>query len=504
MTDMPAGGHARRALADRVPLAALIALAGAALYAVLMARSVWLLPGAAFGADIYDQYWLAILDGRLDLPARVVRVEGHYAPDGTAYVYHGVAPLLTRALLDPFVTMGAVSLAPVSIWLWAVAGTACWQAAFHGALASAGADRALAVRVGAALWLCGPGVLLVANHAFYHEPIAVAYALSGAFVLIWANAAQRGPMTAAALVVLAALAAASVHARPHVAVGLYLATGLAAVRMLWQVGRRALPAALVAGLVLGAGGAGYLALNEARFGEATSVHGSFEAEGVQYGMAFWGVEEPGNARQTGFIEHGRFNPGRILPNGALYLAAPPEHLFPTASTLALVAHWHATVPRVGFVRVEGLSVGILFLWTLWTVLAVVGLRTLWREGRPYAALIAGLGVTALLLMSYATITLRYVVDLWPIVAVLALFGARALPARMSYPRARTVLGVAAVLGIMVTAHVAALYPMSFRVGPEGAAAEWTEQECRAGAEARGLPADRIGYVCRDPMIETRG
>ena len=52
-----------------------------------------------FGANIYDRYYLAMLEGRFDLPATVLRYEGHYAPDGTGYLYHGVAPLLTRFAL---------------------------------------------------------------------------------------------------------------------------------------------------------------------------------------------------------------------------------------------------------------------------------------------------------------------------------------------------------------------------------------------------------------------
>ena len=133
MSDAAISPGAGRSFSRHLPLSLAIALCGAALYAGLLLRSVALEPGA-FGADIYDQMWLALRAGELDLPARVLRMEGHYAPDGTAYSYHGVAPLLTRALLDPFVQMGTLSLAPLSIWIWAVLGTACTHAALLTAL----------------------------------------------------------------------------------------------------------------------------------------------------------------------------------------------------------------------------------------------------------------------------------------------------------------------------------------------------------------------------------
>jgi len=105
--------------------AAVIALCGAALYALLLLQSTRM-GLAPFGYEFYDQVWLALLDGRLDLPARVLRLEGHYTPDGTAYFYHGLAPLVTRALLDPFLQIGQVSLSPFS------GGRVCsWRAITH-------------------------------------------------------------------------------------------------------------------------------------------------------------------------------------------------------------------------------------------------------------------------------------------------------------------------------------------------------------------------------------
>ncbi|MEM1429351.1 MAG: hypothetical protein AAGG09_07830 [Pseudomonadota bacterium] len=480
-----------------------IALVGAALYAALLARSVALTPGA-FGVDIYDQMWLAFTQGQLDLPARVLRMEGHYTPDGTAYSYHGVAPLITRALFDPFVTMGTLTLAPISLWIWATLGTAFYHAALLTALGPEAGTARLRVTLALTLWFVGPGVILTANHAFYHEPIALAYAATGAFVLLWARAVRAGRLSTPTLVGMAALAALTVHARPHIAVGLYACTGLA---LLWAVYRdrlRALPAVLAAGLLLGAGGASYLALNEARFGSATAVHGSFDASDIQYGIAFWELEEPGNVRQQGFTEHGRFNLGRVLPNAAFYLAAPPQFLLPGLSDRAADLHGAVTGPRVGFIRIEAPRTGMVFIWAPWVLLAVAGLAALRTAGRPYAGLLLGLGGSALLLLSYATITLRYLVDLWPIFAALALVACARAAQQPPHRQTMRLGGLAMLCGLAVTANVVLVYPKLLRTYDTTGFAEWSAQECRERAIDRGLPQERLSYICRDPLIERTG
>jgi xanthosine utilization system XapX-like protein len=417
--------------------------------------------------------------------------------------YHGMAPLLTRLLLDPFVTIGAASLAPVSIWLWATLGSAAW----HGALlrvgmAHAAAPGLLAV-LGAAIWLGGPGLLLATNHAFYHEPIALAYAAAGAFALVWTGMAERGRVTALALAALATLAALTLHARPNLAIGLYLAAGIAMVQALGRTGRAALPGIAAALAILAASGAGYLALNKAQFGAATTAHGSFAPGDVQYGIAFWDMETPDNPRQQAFEEHGRFNPGRILPNAAMYLAAPPQVLAPEVNRMARDLHEAATIPRTGYGRIEGPGGGVLFLWTVWTLLAGIGLGALRRRGAPYAGLLAGVAAGSLVTLSYATITLRYHVDLWPLLAVLALLGV-SVSGRSVDPARRAALGMACATGLAVSAVTALFYTHLFRTYESTAFAEWSAAECTARAEAKGLQAERIAWVCRDPLIEKDG
>ncbi|EPX78817.1 hypothetical protein Salmuc_04400 [Salipiger mucosus DSM 16094] len=485
----------------------LVAILGATFYAWMLHLSATTTP-AAFGSEIYDQLWLSLKEGRLDVPARVARIEGHYTPDGTAFIYHGLAPLLTRALLDPFVTVGTASLAPVTIWFWAVLGTTFYHAAFLRTLdqVSVSQEKRLpfVALIGILTWIGGPGVLLTANHGFYQEPIAVAYALFGGFIYIWMQAVRSGRISGRALITVAVLAALCVHARPHLAVALYCGVAALIVWALGQRGRAALLPAVLGVAILGAGGAGYLGLNKMRFGSATEVHGSFAAGGTQYGMTFWGFEDEDSARASGFAEHGRFNPGRIVPNLVVYAVSPPQLHAPSASEAVLSLHRAYTEPRFGLIRIEVPDAGIVFLWTFWSIAAAVGIGTLRRARRGEIVLVGVAGIAALLMLSYATIAPRYHVDLWPLVAALAIVGLPHAIRRVSAMRGRWYarLLVVGVIGTLVNVQTAGAYRYISREHPASDFAAWDAATCSAHAAEKGFDAPRIQEICRAPRVET--
>ncbi|MEM9901777.1 MAG: hypothetical protein AAF865_10535, partial [Pseudomonadota bacterium] len=164
-------------------------------------------------------------------------------------------------------------------------------------------------------------------------------------------------------------------------------------------------------------------------------------------------------------------------------------------------HRSYTEPRVGFIRLEAPRIGMLFYLTPWIVLAGIGLWGVRRHGAAFTGLLLALGGSALLTLSYATITLRYHVDLWPLVFVLALLALPSLARTRTLPYGIAFTGFFA-LGVM--ANTALYYPHLLRVYPETGFAEWSEAECQARASEIGLPAARIGYVCRDAMVEPTG
>ncbi|HDR28999.1 hypothetical protein [Rhodovulum sp.] len=507
-TDAPA---AQVGTAPVAGLVLAVSLAGGILGAVLYGWIVFgILAGAEpahFGTDIYDQAWLALREGRLDLPVRVIGFEGHYTADGTAHFYHGLGPLITRLALAPFVEIGGRSLAPVSIWFWSVAGTALYHLTFLQVARRSwpgGGRRAVAWSglLAAAVWLGAPGLVLASNIALYHEPIAMAYALAAGVVALWILGMPRGRPTAGMVVGVALLAALCLHARPNLAIGLYVIAVAAIGLSLLRGGWRALAPVLAGCAMLGLGGVGYLGLNAARFGGATETHGRFDAAGVQYGSVFWGHESQDGPRAQGFIEHGRFNAARIVPNALLYTLAPAETLSPGAHEVARRMHVAATWDRVGAVRIEGPGGGILALWTIWAIAAGAGLAAGAAALRRHWALVLGTGLAAGVTLAYATVTLRYHVDLWPLAAALALPGLGWLVPRLATrPLAAPMslgLVAAGMIGLTGNLTTAGAYRGAF-VGVEGSFfAPWTEEDCRRRAAGRGFDPARIDEICRAP------
>lgn len=481
-----------------------IVLCGA-VYFALVAFGLGQIRGHDYlGADIYDAYYRAILQGRLDLPARLLQYEGHYTTDGTGYLYHGVGPLITRFALDGIWPAQLVPLGHASIWLWAVVGTLAFTLAFlalvrNFALAETARNRRWRLLFCAGFWLTSPGLLLCVNPSFYHEPIALAYALAGLFVLVYVNLACRVWPVWLGLPLLALCAAICVHARPNLAVGLYLGTAAAMGLALWRGSvRQVLTGGVVALVLLGMGGLGYLQLNQARFGAIGEVHGAFTDSAVQYGRVFWGKEAPDSPRAQAFTEHGRFNAGRVLPNLAMYLFYVPG--------LEGIAAWQVaryravTEHTLGYIRIERPS-GMIIIWTGWMVLALWGLVSCLRY-RMLVGLILGTGAAAGLTLAYGTITLRYSFDMWPFVALLGMMGALAV-LRSLQVRPRPIL-MACLVGLFCLSTLTMLwrsanYAGAFIVTP---AAIWSYEFCMAEGARTSVPPERLPAVCRDPEDHT--
>jgi hypothetical protein len=479
------------------------AVAGVALFTFL---AWYLIPATAeyFGAEIYDLYFLALLEGRLDLPARVLRYEGHYSPDGQGFLYHGIAPLLTRIPTHWMVDLRHTSLAGPSIWFWAVTGTALWHAAMSLVLASsftgqATVHSALQGTVGVAIWFGSPGLLIVSNHSLYHEPIAVAYAMSAGVAFLLTRVVFFAMSPGRALIIMAILAGVTVHARPNVAVGLYLVVVGLAAHCLLREPRRSLPAVSLAMLLLAGFGALLLALNVARFDGALTTHGSFEPASVQYGTIFWGLENPDWPRAAAWAEHGFFNFRRILPNLFIYsFDFPGSDLVPR-----LFRAWTADL---GFIAVDGPRRGMIFLWPIWIMLAVLGLAALGLKSpqsrRPLALIgAAGFLVAFLLTLSYAQVSFRFKADLWGFVGLLSVFGlARFGQWRgLSSPNKQKVIWgsmlTVVLIGVAITSITPYHYSQHFLIS-QSFYAPWSKEMCAEMAAAKGFDPVRVEELCR--------
>ncbi|MEM9709535.1 MAG: hypothetical protein AAF871_12195 [Pseudomonadota bacterium] len=503
---------------DHVRTAALLSLVTAILGAAAYAWMVTVYHPAQnypnFGQEIYDQYWLAIMDGRLDLPARVLRYEGHYTPEGVGFLYHGAAPLITRALAAPFIPIGSVNLAPYSIAFWAILGTAFYHLAFLAA--ARGAMRRQtengvaenwsmapfwAVVLGVTLWFGGVGVLLVANVSLYHEPIAVCFGLGAIFLWLWSRVLASGWPVAKILIGLAICAAIAVHARPHIAVALYLGTGLAILFALWQDRARAFAPALLALAVLGAGGGAYLGLNQLRFGDMSTGHGTFEAGATQYGPSYFGIEEADGRRGQTFTEHGAFNIGRVPYSAVLYGVAIPYTPWTEAVHDYMErTHLMLTEERYGFIRIERPDMGVLWMWAGFFVAAFAAFRAPRADFAAAAAPLLTSAIAAVFVLSYATITLRYRIDLWIALGPLVFLGVGVLAPRLASSKgsAGRIMALACLCGLAANLFIALLYTANFR-SDWRFFADWTEEHCLEQAAGLSLSEAQIGSLCRPPL-----
>ena len=457
-----------------------------------------------FGTDIYDRYYLSLLDGRFDLPATVLRYEGHYAPDGTGYLYHGVAPLLTRFVFGWLVPLDRVSLAPFSVWFWACLGSLFYHKLFHDLTIrfrpQGAANRYWPLLLAALVWVATPGLLIAVNPALFHEPIAVGYAASAGLLYAFARWRFLGGSWVVAIIAMAAWAALSLHARPNLAIGLYAATMLMCLGMLLEHRRQALFSIVMALSILGASGLGYLALNKLKFGSVGATHGSFSESGVQYGPVFWGLEDEDSERARAFARHGKFNIRRVPSNLAVYALDPPPAFGETPIRMMNALHEKAMASGLGFIRIENPRIGFVYLWLPWLVMIVVaiGMRRFWQGMISVIPVLAGTAISAALTLSYATIALRYRFDLWPFIAALAVMACPVIVPRLAAWLAdgrRIVAILVLVFSINMSLVTAVSYSQSFREEPSGFFAPWSIETCRERAMAKGLPAERIDAVC---------
>lgn len=489
-------------------LSALVALAGAAFYG-FVALSAMHVENGHFGTLIYDELFLTIMAGELSLPARLLSWEGHYHADGTGYLYHGVGPLITRFLAAPFVEIGTISLSTVSVWLWAVVGTALYHATFLKIAARhwpAGAANAplWAGMLGIAAWLASPGMYFASNHSIYMEPIALAYAATAGFVYLWFSNHLAGRHLVAILVPLGALAAVALHARPNIAIGLYGGAVLAIGWSLWTLRARALLPAVLSLALMGASGLGLLALNKARFGDPTTTHGALAEAKVQHGVIYWGFDSEDSPRSSAYMRAGRFNLARVPANLAMYTLtpAPLGGVMDEAFFKAIGWHRAAAASRGDYQRLEGPGGGMLGMWMPWVVLAFAGLALARSRMRPHAGLLVATGTAALLMLAYPTVTLRYHIDVWPFVAVLAAIALAVLTPKLAGARfagfARTSFLATLLVSMVVVQVTAAAFRLQHANRPGTLYRDWSEAECRMLAAARGFTMARRKFVCRAP------
>lgn len=441
-----------------------------------------------FGTFIYNYYFLSIIEGRLDIPLQVATFEGHYNSTGQAFVYHGIGPLITRALAYPFIDLTETSLAPATVWIFSVAGTFAYHLLFLRVLSRFGPKSErhriyYSALLGLMIWFASPGIFLIVNDSIYHEPVVMCYFAVAGFMLLFSGPALSDDEWQPILVPLAIFAGIAVLTRPHVAIGLYIAVLLILLVVTRKNGRRVLPHVFATIFVLLLFGGSQFILNELRFGNIFRMHGSMHRDSIEYGLIYFGFEDVNSPRNLAFVEHGRFNIARIFPNSLMYLL---DARFTALTTLTdsynfwLQNGFMRLTQGLGFIRHEPPYIGMVFLWLPWffIIIATVGLKRV--SIRRWWIVILATVTAALFTLAYGTITFRYRTDIWPLIAAISV---TYLPRHWSSSEKREIRTnatifvsiIATAFSLSISGILISSYPNSFK-GHESNIG-WSQETC---------------------------
>ncbi|PJI85761.1 hypothetical protein BC777_2107 [Yoonia maricola] len=485
----------------------LCAFFGAVIYALLAFGIILPQPYGVFGTDIYDAYFYRLLEGRFDLPLRMLTFEGHYASDGTGMLYHGVAPLLTRAVLYPFVTLHTFPTAALSIWLWSATGAAIYHAITYKVISKYAGPISLgwSIFIAIAVWIAAPGLFLSSTIVLYHEPFSIAFAATAGTVYILICVALFDMPMRRALIPLALLAALLLHTRPHVAVGAYAGIVVLIGLALRYDARRAVLPVAASLVLLGAIGLSFLELNKARFGSATQFHGQIDEENpedvIEYGPVFFGTDYIVTGRGVVFKEHGRFHPWRIIPNGLLYALDTP-FFYDEIDTL----HTKATIAVSGQGHIEFPRFGMIHVWPVWLFAALIGMglsRPRITGGMRALPVLAVTTIAALFILSYPTVTLRYRFEVWPLLVTLALLSFPGCVNRFGtgFLKSQRVIGlsyVVLVTSLIFAMAVSYILVRSYRAIPGAVYEPWSMEFCAERIAHKAFSPDDIDRLCTSP------
>ena len=363
----------------------------------------------------YNYYFLAMIDGRLDIPAEAIGKEGGYF-NGKAYMYYGLLPALARIVLYPFVDLSHTPTSLFFVILFTLVGLAFLQTEVNRKLFSNekytdGPKLLLWLTTTIVLWLGSATFIISQNGTIYHEPYAASLCIFNIFLarLLKDKFLEGRPTGAVKLLPYAVLAALAVHTRMPMALSLYLVTGLLMLVVAFkQVGNAKkkyvstvfycfshywLPI-----LVLFCGGVSILALNYVKYGNALAFMGG------NYGYFFL---EGFTDRVCNIVPKGDFYRFfRIIANAYIYITGD------------WATHWSLTRwLQTGYGRWEAPMVPLYLLWAFPLLCLCGGFINILKGLKSPANKLFILGLCfissgALFQLSYPTITHRYVAELW--------------------------------------------------------------------------------------------
>ena len=380
----------------------------------------------------YDHLWKAynalatsILDGRLDVPYEAIGRESLYYND-KVYFYYGYFPVILRLIVSPFVDLDTVTLARISVWLMSTTGATVLQYAliFYSRPKNSPQQWDLLSKIkliilSLIVWFGSAYFIIIQKGMIYHEPYAASLMFGSLFIVVvykdifWDFESRKYRLTLYAII-----AALAVHTRQTVAVSLYLAVILLIIMLIMDTvknkdGRDKITfyTYLVEGinksymplLILFLGGSILLFMNYLRFDDFLAM-----AKG-EYGYIRAGETISQRLCGSYITKAGRFEIGRIIPNLIYYIIGGSYIHGRLIDYLGL-----------GYVRLEYYKIQFFWLWSsIFIIFLVVSgrlIKEFYTKHNYQTILINGLMgtflISVLLLLSYTTITVRYVADLW--------------------------------------------------------------------------------------------
>ena len=379
-----------------------------------------------------------LLQWRFDVAPDAIRGEG-FAHDGKVFAYFGVFPSLLRAVLLPFPSGLSIDVTIPSIWLASLIKVAAYAAAVVRVavyLGVQGRIRLVAYCLLATVFLGGVQLPYL-RPSIYGEVISWSGAIAAIFVLVVLTSVTSPiPGRRTPYLLLCLCVGLSVNTRIPMGVGLLLATaflvvaeyGLAVRQQLraksakdrrhsvaaWiSALRQVATPSLLGGILVLAIALGVCAVvNYERWGNP------FTFVDLRYHLQ--NQFDPGRlALQQA---HGVFNIARVWFGMIYYFF--PIWIIPRSPDALLFYPW-----QKHWVELTELPIGSFFLSDpLPTFLALAGLREAVRTGVPGAAMVrsaavlCGLAVTCLLILSASPMTFRYRADFQPFFNLASLLG----------------------------------------------------------------------------------
>jgi hypothetical protein len=367
----------------------------------------------------YNYYFLAIINGQLDVPAHAIGREASYIGN-KVYMYYGALPLISRVLLYPFVNLEQTSIAAFSVFMFSIVGQSYLQYSllqkFRQYLTLQTPCYVIVgfIFLSLALWFGSATFVIIQNSTIYHEPYAASLCLVNIFlgVLIKHDFLLKNSRHIS-LMPYAVLAALCIHARMPTALALYCVVVFLIIVQTYKHFKSMSDKAgfnLIAFFSYGfktyysplfvmfIGGVSILILNYLKFDNALAFMGK------NYGYF---LLEGYSERRCNIVPQSEFaSILRVIPNTVIYLTSSTD------------LHWSLTWHlKTGFGRKEMPIIPLLVLW-LMPLLSFAGIiyfivKNHKKPSFKYiGALLFLLSIGALFQLSYPTIAHRYIAELW--------------------------------------------------------------------------------------------